>query len=521
MAQSGAQPKNTKLFEGLRPFDIVALFAYAASSPVLLPVLDAWRTVFVNRGRSVDLMFTTVAPLMRMMAIVAMVTALAFLFICLLKPTFVHLGKRLVALGCAAEVAGPALLIAWYQMGTPSVAFQSFAGAALGFGAAVMFLVFFTRMRAQGYRCALAECWLLALAAAGSSLAVIAIAHLRGELSLLAPSILGTLSLVAAVGGMRLYLRTEHAVEQESLGMRVNWWDAFAAPESTFVEDDEAQVMGSRASWRALFFVVVPLVMLMLLVTAQVIVLPYPFEDLSLTLGTLIGVVIALPLLRITEDRLLFGFICSMFMPAFAFAIFAAGVFFGSAWQSTIISLASIGFCTVFGLAAIALAVRATTSLRALALPFAAMAVVTVCVVAMAVHAPDHGMLSGQARIQILSVLLAASAVLLMMIPATRIWRSIMGGIDQARDAAQEKAPSEAEQYARRCADIASAHGLTARESEILVPLGRGYTSAYIAQELVLSESTVRTHRKNIYRKLGISSRSDLLSMIYGDEQVK
>lgn len=516
-----AQPRDTRLFEGLHAFEVVALFAYAASSPVLLPVLDAWRTVFVNRGRSVDLMFSAVAPLMRMMAIVGMVTALVFLFICLLKPTFVHLGKRLVMLGCAANVAGPALLIVWYQTGTVSVWFQSFSGAVLGFGAAVMFLVFFTRLRANGYRCALVECWLLALAAVGSALVVIAAAHLRGELSLIAPVLLSVLSVTAAIGGLRLYLRTEHMVEKESRETPVNWWNAFAEPESTLAEEGDAMGWGTSGSWRMLFFVVIPLVLLMLLVTAQTIVLPYPFEDLSLTLGSLIGVVISLPLLRITEDRSLFGFICSMFLPVFAFAIFVAGVFFGSTWQSAIISLASIGYCTAFGLAAIALAVRASSSLRALALPFAAMVVVTVCVVAMAVHAPDHGMLSGQARIQLLSVLLAASAVLSMMAPAAHIWRIIMGGIDEARESAQKNAPSEAEQYARRCADIASAHGLTARESEILVPLGRGYTSAYIAQELVLSESTVRTHRKNIYRKLGISSRSDLLSLIYGDDQAK
>lgn len=38
----------------------------------------------------------------------------------------------------------------------------------------------------------------------------------------------------------------------------------------------------------------------------------------------------------------------------------------------------------------------------------------------------------------------------------------------------------------------------------------------FVANTLVISESTVRTHVKSIYRKLGVSSREDLLQLIDG-----
>lgn len=51
---------------------------------------------------------------------------------------------------------------------------------------------------------------------------------------------------------------------------------------------------------------------------------------------------------------------------------------------------------------------------------------------------------------------------------------------------------------------------LTPRESEVLELLQRGRTNAQIANELSLGIETVRTHVRNILRKLGVSSRKEL-----------
>jgi DNA-binding NarL/FixJ family response regulator len=50
--------------------------------------------------------------------------------------------------------------------------------------------------------------------------------------------------------------------------------------------------------------------------------------------------------------------------------------------------------------------------------------------------------------------------------------------------------------------------GLTDREVEVLRHLSLGLTSAQIADRLVISPATVNTHLRNIYDKLGVSSRS-------------
>ena len=51
---------------------------------------------------------------------------------------------------------------------------------------------------------------------------------------------------------------------------------------------------------------------------------------------------------------------------------------------------------------------------------------------------------------------------------------------------------------------------LTAREAEVLQLLQEGMTNAEVAHRLSIGVETVRTHARNIYRKLGISTRRDL-----------
>lgn len=65
----------------------------------------------------------------------------------------------------------------------------------------------------------------------------------------------------------------------------------------------------------------------------------------------------------------------------------------------------------------------------------------------------------------------------------------------------------------RRVECLADSHGLTNRERELLDFLSRGYGSQFIAKNLFISDNTARTHIRNIYRKLGVASREELLSL--------
>jgi len=52
---------------------------------------------------------------------------------------------------------------------------------------------------------------------------------------------------------------------------------------------------------------------------------------------------------------------------------------------------------------------------------------------------------------------------------------------------------------------------LSPRENEILHLLAKGYSNKEIAEKLVISPSTVHTHRTNLMQKLGLSSRHELI----------
>ena len=53
------------------------------------------------------------------------------------------------------------------------------------------------------------------------------------------------------------------------------------------------------------------------------------------------------------------------------------------------------------------------------------------------------------------------------------------------------------------------ARGLTERESVILCAVARGLTNKEIGRELWLSEQTVKFHLRNVYRKLGVTTRTE------------
>lgn len=67
---------------------------------------------------------------------------------------------------------------------------------------------------------------------------------------------------------------------------------------------------------------------------------------------------------------------------------------------------------------------------------------------------------------------------------------------------------------AQACEVIAKKYGLSEREGEVLDLLARGNTRVSIAEKLVLSENTVRVHVKNIYAKLHIHSKQQLIDMV-------
>jgi DNA-binding NarL/FixJ family response regulator len=62
-----------------------------------------------------------------------------------------------------------------------------------------------------------------------------------------------------------------------------------------------------------------------------------------------------------------------------------------------------------------------------------------------------------------------------------------------------------------------SAAGLTLRERELVVLLREGLTNQEIAERLVISTGTVRTHLENIFDKLGVHTRTAAVARAFGN----
>lgn len=59
--------------------------------------------------------------------------------------------------------------------------------------------------------------------------------------------------------------------------------------------------------------------------------------------------------------------------------------------------------------------------------------------------------------------------------------------------------------------------GISSREEEIIELLVLGKTNREIAEELFISNNTVKTHIKNVYGKLDVSNRVQLFSLLRGE----
>jgi DNA-binding NarL/FixJ family response regulator len=70
--------------------------------------------------------------------------------------------------------------------------------------------------------------------------------------------------------------------------------------------------------------------------------------------------------------------------------------------------------------------------------------------------------------------------------------------------------------------DWPGAHlGLTRREAELLTLLGQGTSPRAAADRMGLSNETVRTHTRNLYRKLGVSDRATAVSIAWREGLVR
>ena len=104
-------------------------------------------------------------------------------------------------------------------------------------------------------------------------------------------------------------------------------------------------------------------------------------------------------------------------------------------------------------------------------------------------------------------------AEMLLLADNSALWLLIRTGdhLEGNEDAALEPQPGTRESAVSQ---TASAYGLTERESEVLALLAAGHGRARVAQALGISENTLGTHIQQLYRKLDVHSRQELLDKL-------
>ena len=111
----------------------------------------------------------------------------------------------------------------------------------------------------------------------------------------------------------------------------------------------------------------------------------------------------------------------------------------------------------------------------------------------------------------LISILLA---ILLIACSLALAWIEAMGVLRKTSTRNVNGGYAEVEMRAIAIDRIANDHGLTERELEAFRYLAAGHTVRRIAEMLGVTESTVRSHSKTIYRKIGCHSKQDLIDMV-------
>ena len=94
---------------------------------------------------------------------------------------------------------------------------------------------------------------------------------------------------------------------------------------------------------------------------------------------------------------------------------------------------------------------------------------------------------------------------------------SLLGPARRAESPEPTTAPSPEDTGAsldRTCTRLATTHGLSPREADVLRLLARGRTTTRIEEELGISMNTVNTHVRHVFQKLDVHSRQELLDLV-------
>ncbi|WP_195762817.1 helix-turn-helix domain-containing protein [Eggerthella guodeyinii] len=112
-----------------------------------------------------------------------------------------------------------------------------------------------------------------------------------------------------------------------------------------------------------------------------------------------------------------------------------------------------------------------------------------------------------------MSVLVVTLVALSMALVSDRDFKTNWG-ITSRNEQGGRSVVDEEQRLMLSCSRIAQRYGLTRREEEVLVLMMRGYTLSRIGEGLFIAESTMKTHSRHIYRKVGVANRNELQEFV-------
>lgn len=92
---------------------------------------------------------------------------------------------------------------------------------------------------------------------------------------------------------------------------------------------------------------------------------------------------------------------------------------------------------------------------------------------------------------------------------------------ESAAEAAERQAEHEKGHWRACCAALAERYALSPRETEVFYYLAKGRGIEHIQNKLYISSHTVKTHTYNIYRKMNVGSREELLDIIEEEKRAQ
>lgn len=94
----------------------------------------------------------------------------------------------------------------------------------------------------------------------------------------------------------------------------------------------------------------------------------------------------------------------------------------------------------------------------------------------------------------------------------------ISSDVADEEEVIEESSIPKRDSWDERCAQVAEKYSLSPRQAEVLGLLSKGRNTVYIQEKLVISHYTAKAHIYNIYQKIGIHSRQELLNLIEQEE---